>query len=147
MYHRILVATDGSELAAKAEQNAIALAALTKAELVIVKVVGVYPQSYFEGALSIDVQEISRVENKWLDAGQSVVNAIKTKAEEAGVKTEAVVVKSERVSDAILAVAKKHECDLIVMASHGRNGLQRLLLGSETQSVLAHAHIPVLVLR
>jgi nucleotide-binding universal stress UspA family protein len=51
------------------------------------------------------------------------------------------------VSDAIIAAAKKQKCDLIVMASHGRRGVKRLLLGSETQQVLTHSHIPVLVLR
>jgi nucleotide-binding universal stress UspA family protein len=51
------------------------------------------------------------------------------------------------VSDAIIAAAKKHKCDLIVMASHGRNGVKRLLLGSETQLVLTHSTVPVLVLR
>jgi len=51
------------------------------------------------------------------------------------------------VSDAIIATAKKQKADLIVMASHGRKGIKRLLLGSETQQVLTHSHIPVLVLR
>ena len=51
------------------------------------------------------------------------------------------------VAEAVISAAKKHKCDLIVMASHGRKGLKRLLLGSETQHVLTHSHIPVLVLR
>uniref|UniRef100_UPI003A93B8EF universal stress protein n=1 Tax=Comamonas sp. TaxID=34028 RepID=UPI003A93B8EF len=54
---------------------------------------------------------------------------------------------SELVAESIVETAKKRDCDLIVMASHGRKGLQRLLLGSETQHVLTHSHIPVLVLR
>ena len=58
-----------------------------------------------------------------------------------------VVAKSDLVAEAVIAAAKKHKCDLIVMASHGRKGLKRLLLGSETQHVLTHSHIPVLVLR
>ena len=57
------------------------------------------------------------------------------------------VAKSDLVAEAIIAAAKKHECDLIVMASHGRRGVKRLLLGSETQHVLTHSHVPVLVLR
>ena len=51
------------------------------------------------------------------------------------------------LADALLAAAKKHQCDLIVMASHGRKGIKRLLLGSETQHVLTHATIPVLILK
>ena len=60
---------------------------------------------------------------------------------------KAVTVRSDLVSDAIISAAKKHKADLIVMASHGRRGIKRLLLGSETQLVLTHSHIPVLVLR
>lgn len=51
------------------------------------------------------------------------------------------------MAESIVEAAKKHDCDLIVMASHGRKGLQRLLLGSETQHVLTHSPVPVLVLR
>ena len=54
---------------------------------------------------------------------------------------------SDLVAESIVEAAKKHDCDLIVMASHGRKGLQRLLLGSETQHVLTHSPVPVLVLR
>ncbi|TNR03617.1 universal stress protein, partial [Escherichia coli] len=58
-----------------------------------------------------------------------------------------VIAKSDLVAEAVIATARKYECDLIVMASHGRKGIKRLLLGSETQHVLTHSHIPVLVLR
>ena len=58
-----------------------------------------------------------------------------------------VVVQSDAVADALLSAAKKHRCDLAVMASHGRRGLQRVLLGSETQHVLTRGNLPVLVLR
>jgi nucleotide-binding universal stress UspA family protein len=63
------------------------------------------------------------------------------------VKTRAVVVRAELVAEAIIATAKKQRCDLIVMSSHGRRGLKRVLLGSETQHVLTHSAVPVLVLR
>ena len=55
--------------------------------------------------------------------------------------------KSDRNAEGIIAAAKRNKVDLIVMASHGRKGIKRLLLGSETQHVLTHSHIPVLVLR
>ena len=58
-----------------------------------------------------------------------------------------MVIKSDQVADALVAAATKAKIDLIVMASHGRSGIKRLLLGSETQHVLTHAKIPVLVLR
>jgi nucleotide-binding universal stress UspA family protein len=147
MYQRILVATDGSTLSEKAVSSAIDLAALAGAELVALKVIPRYPQSYFEGGLALQVEEVSRVEQQWADDGQAVVDAVQEAALAKGVKTKAITVKSDLVSDAIIAAAKKQKCDLIVMASHGRKGIKRLLLGSETQQVLTHATIPVLVLR
>ena len=76
-----------------------------------------------------------------------VLNTIKAEGTTKGVNVTTAVVKSDMVAEAIIATAKKHECDLIVMASHGRRGIKRLLLGSETQHVLTDSHIPVLVLR
>ncbi len=147
MYEKILVATDGSALSKKAVSSAIALAALTGASLVAIKVVPRYPQSYFEGGLALQAAEVGRIEQQWADEGQAVVDEVKTMAELEGVKARALTVKSDVVSDAIISAAKKHKCDLIVMASHGRKGVKRLLLGSETHQVLTHSHIPVLVLR
>jgi len=147
MYQKILVATDGSNLSRKAVSSAIALAGLTGAELVALKVVPRYPQSYFEGGMALQVAEVARIEKQWADSGQTTVDAVKKLAESKGVTVKTAVVKSDLVSEAIIAAAKKHKCDLIVMASHGRRGIKRLLLGSETQHVLTHSHIPVLVLR
>ena len=147
MYQRILVTTDGSALSKKAVKSAISLAALCGAELVALTVVPRYPQSYFEGGIALQAEEVGRVETQWADDGQSVVEAVKKAAQAKGVVTQAMTVKSDVVSDAILAAAKKLQCDLIVMASHGRKGIKRLLLGSETQHVLTHATIPVLVLK
>ena len=81
------------------------------------------------------------------EEGQAIVDAVKVAGEAKGVKVKAITVKSDLVGDAVIAAAKKNKCDLIVMASHGRRGIKRLLLGSETQQVLTHSHIPVLVLR
>ncbi len=147
MYQRILVATDGSSLSKKAVSSAISLAALMGAELVALKVVARYPTSYFEGGIVMQAAEIGRVEKQWAENGQAIVDAVQQSAQAKGVKTKAITVKSDLVSDAIIAAAKKNKCDLIVMASHGRRGIKRLLLGSETQLVLTHSHIPVLVLR
>ena len=60
---------------------------------------------------------------------------------------QGLVMHSELVSEAIIEAARTHQCDLIVMASHGRSGIRRLLMGSETMHVLTHSHTPVLVLR
>jgi len=147
MYKRILVATDGSELSAKAVEHALGLARLCQATLFALKVVPRYPQSYFEGGLALQADEVGRIEKQWADEGQAVVDDIQRQAQAQGITAQGLTSKSDVVSDAIIGAAKKHDCDLIVMASHGRKGVQRLLLGSETQQVLTHSHTPVLVLR
>lgn len=147
MYARILVATDGSSLSKKAVANAIGLAATCSAELVALKVVPRYPQAYFEGSIPLNAKDVARIEAQWSDEAQAAVDAVKKQAEAKGVKAKALVSRSDIVSDAIIAAAKKQKVDLVVMASHGRKGIKRLLLGSETQQVLTHCHVPVLVLR
>ena len=147
MYKRILVATDGSKLSERAVEHALKLADITGAELVALKVVPRYPQTYFEGGIGIDAEEIKRVEQQWLDEALQVVNRIKSEGQKKTVKVKAMTAKSDLVAEAIITAAKRNKCDLIVMASHGRKGIKRLLLGSETQQVLTHSHIPVLVLR
>jgi len=147
MYKRILVATDGSTLSKKAVTSAIGLAAACGAELIALKVVPRYPQAYFEGSIPLSVQDVSRVEKQWTDTAQAAVDAVVKAAKAKNVVAKGVTAKSDVVSDAIIAAAKKQNADLIVMASHGRKGIKRLLLGSETQQVLTHSHVPVLVLR
>jgi nucleotide-binding universal stress UspA family protein len=147
VYKKILIATDGSELSKKAVEQAIALAQLADAELVALKVVPRYPQTYFEGSVVLAASEIARIEKQWSEHSQSIVDAVAKSATAKGVKVKAVTIKSDVVSEGIIEAAKKNKCDLIVMASHGHRGIKRLLLGSETQQVLTHSHIPVLVLR
>jgi nucleotide-binding universal stress UspA family protein len=147
MYKRILVATDGSTLSKKAVTSAIGLAATCGAELIALKVVPRYPQAYFEGSIPLSVQDVSRVEKQWTDTAQAAVDAVVKSAKSKNVVAKGITAKSDVVSDAIIAAAKKQDADLIVMASHGRKGIKRLLLGSETQQVLTHSHVPVLVLR
>ena len=147
MYQRILVATDGSTLSKKAVRSAIDLAAAIGAEMVALYVVPRYPVSYFEGGVTISAQDIARTEKQWAEKGQAVVDAVQQLAQADNVKVKAVVTQSDLVAESIMAAAKKHKCDLVVMASHGRKGIKRILLGSETQHVLTHSTLPVLVLR
>lgn len=147
MYQRILVATDGSALSNKAVHSAIDLAAAIGADLVALYVVPRYPVSYFEGGITISMEDIARTEKQWSDKGKAVVDAVQLAAQTAGVKAKAVVAQSDLVAESIMSAAKKHKCDLVVMASHGRKGIKRVLLGSETQHVLTHSTVPVLVLR
>ncbi|MBX3610285.1 MAG: universal stress protein [Hydrogenophaga sp.] len=147
MYKRILVATDGSKLSQKAVEHALGLADLTGAEVVALKVVPRYPQTYFEGGVALAASEVSRIEKQWQAEAMETVNAVKASGQKREVKVKAVTAKSDLISEAIISTAKRQKCDLIVMASHGRRGIKRLLLGSETQQVLTHSHTPVLVLR
>ena len=147
MYQRILIPTDGSKLSSKAAQAGMELAELMGAQVVALNVVPRYPVSYFEGGVSVAARDVGRIEKEWAEKAQGVVDALKAQAEARGLKVKAVTVRSDLVAESIIAAARKHKCDLIVMASHGRKGLKRLLLGSETTNVLTHSHVPVMVLR
>lgn len=147
MYKRILVAADTSPLSKKAVTHAIGLAASTGAELVILTVTQRYPVTYMEGAIAFQAVDIAKIEKEWAEQGRALVDRYTQQAEAKGVTARAAVAKSDLVAESIIAAAGKHKVDLIVMASHGRKGLKRLLMGSETLNVLTHSTTPVLVLR
>ena len=147
MYKRILVAADTSPLSKKAINHAIALAVSTGAELVVLTVTQRYPTSYMEGAMVFDAVDVAKIEKQWVEQGRALVDRYVEQAQAKGVTARAAVAKSDLVAESIIAAASKHKADLIVMASHGRKGLKRLLMGSETLNVLTHSSIPVLVLR
>ena len=147
MYKRILVATDGSELSGKAVDHAIALAQVHGSELVALKVTQLHLDDHWDGQIRRDASEKAAQEKKRAEISQAIVDGVKTSAQAAGVTAKALTERSTFIADTVIEVAKKQDCDLIVMASHGRRGLARVLLGSETQHVLTHSHIPVLVLR
>ena len=148
MYQRILIATDGSELSEKAVSSGISLAVALDAEVIAYSAVSSYPSMYFEGAVVLTASEVGRIEKAWHQEAQALVDAVQEEAHRHSVKAKAVTgAHTGSVSESIIKAAKKHKCDLIVMASHGRKGLGRVLLGSETLDVLTHSHIPVLVLR
>ena len=141
MYQCILIATDGSTLSRKAVDSGVKLAELTGAEVVALNVISRYSVS------TLPVKAGVSVEQHRTESAVAVVEGVKTLAATRGVKVKAVTTRSDMVGESIIAAAKKYKCDLIVMASHGRRGLTRLLMGSETTHVLTHSHIPVLVLR
>jgi nucleotide-binding universal stress UspA family protein len=147
MFKRILVATDGSELSAKAVEKSIALASALGAELLALKVVHLQVEGHWDGALIHERTAHAKLEAQQSETAQAVVAAVKESAQGAGIKVTPLTAKASSVADAIIETAQKNDCDLIVMASHGRRGLARVLLGSETQHVLTHTRIPVLVIR
>ncbi len=144
MYKRILFPTDGSEITLKALDTALRLAKLTGAELVALAVKEPFPYSAISEMQPQPPQQ-------FIDAQDRVANArIKATADAAsaaGVRCEGFAVEALHPWEAILDHAKSQGCDLIVMASHGRRGVSALLLGSETQKVLTHGKLPVLVVR
>jgi nucleotide-binding universal stress UspA family protein len=146
MYKRILITTDGSDLSQKAVDAGIGLAAGLDAQLFVFTAVPSYPSMYFEGAVVLTPAETARIEKSWHAHAQSVVDEVQKTAHSRDVKATTVLGHGA-IAQGIIMAAKKHNCDLIVMASHGRKGMGRLLMGSETLDVLTHSHIPVLILR
>ena len=148
MYKCIFVPTDGSDLSARAVATAIDLALLSSAELVCVTVEHLQPYGYFEGSMVFNQRELEHLQEQADAAAQELVAAVKPAALAKGVRSvQTAVVKSNQIAEAIIATSRRFQCDMIVMASHGRRSLARLLMGSETLHVLTHSHIPVLVLR
>lgn len=145
MFKRILLPTDGSPLAETAIPLALDLARQWGGELVAVAVAQpalVLPPS--EAALTIDVVEETRL---LVEAARKDAERVAAAAAAAGVPCTVATVLSHSIHQALITTARDHQCDLIVMASHGRHGLSRLLAGSQTQKVLSDSSIPVLVLR
>ena len=147
MFTRIMLATDGSKLSQKAVKSAIDMASKFNAELVAVKVIPRYVQTYFEGSFTVADIDVKSIEAQWAAGAQQVLDKIATSAAAKGVSVKTSVIKSDDISEGLIKAANKMKVDLIVMASHGRKGIKRLLLGSETQNVLTHSEVPVLVLR
>jgi nucleotide-binding universal stress UspA family protein len=147
MFNNILVPTDGSKLSQKAVQEAMLLAKLTGAKLVALHV---YPRfagsPYGTYGPAENTLAASHVTQHEAEAGE-LFAGLQNLARAAGVALDTALVESDDVHKEILAIARKKKCDLICMASHGRRGLAGILLGSETQKVLTHSKIPVLVMR
>ena len=145
MYAHILIATDGSELSEKALVEGAALAKHLKAEVTIVTVAATQEPMFVEDEL-IGPDQGERQEIAQNEAMQIIASARKI-VESAGVSCGTVSAIDRRPYEAILDTADSNGCDLIVMASHGRSGIGALLIGSETQKVLTHGKLPVLVHR
>ena len=146
MFTHILLPTDGSELAARGVEQGIALAARLGAKVTLVTVteplnIYVGPDA---GMLSAAVA-YPDFDKEQAASAQAVLDKVRRQAETAGVPTEALHIPRASPADSILETARSRGCDLIVMASHGRRGFRRLMLGSQTAEVLARSTVPVLV--
>lgn len=147
MYKRILVATDGTKLSRKAVEEASRLAVAMGATLTLVRVVPKYPNIFFDGLAVLTVKEVEQLESAMTEKAKASLDQLLKSTVNQHISVNTVVAKSSNVSEAILKTAKKAKIDLIVMASHGRGGIKRVLIGSETLQVLTHSEIPVLVIR
>jgi len=148
-YKHILITTDGSELAAKGVEHGLALAKALAEKVTLFTATQPFPFPPYIGAdvwtpLPGDIEDFEVAQKR---AADKLLETVMAQAKKAGVKADARQVAHASAAEAIVETAGAAGCDLIVMASHGRRGLGRLVLGSETAEVVAHSPVPVLVVR
>jgi nucleotide-binding universal stress UspA family protein len=147
VYKHILVATDGSRLSGKAVAHAIALARALRARLTAFHASPDYPLPVYADGVVYDPISRSEYAAACTKEANRILAAVAAKAKHARVKFSQAQSISAAPWEAILAATRKNRCDAIVMASHGRRGVTAMLLGSETQKVLTHSRLPVIVVR
>jgi nucleotide-binding universal stress UspA family protein len=148
MFKRILIATDGSELADKAVQQGLALAKALNAKATAVTVTEPWDALSMAAIAEVRMPNpIADYEERMAAAANSILWSVAEKAKKLDVPCATVCVKDRRPAEGIIETAQAQLCDLIVMASHGRRGVARLLLGSVTSRVVALGPMPVLICR
>ncbi len=148
MYKHILIATDGSELADKALEHGLAMAKCDSASISIVTVTE--PWSAFEMAQRAREHRpdpVGEFEAAAAEGAKHILDSALKRAEASGVPAEAIHVKDQYPAEGIIATSQDKGCDLIVLASHGRRGVPRLLLGSQAYEVLTRCTVPALIVR
>ena len=147
MFQHILVPTDGSELSWNTAVKALEFAKAIGANVTFVHVIPDAPQTFFGGEGTLLEQELpEELEAEARAQAQSLLDRLTAEAAKSGV-TAAQDLANGVPYEEIIASAMRRHCDLILMASHGYRGIKGLILGSETQKVLTHSTIPVLVYR
>ena len=147
MFRNILVPTDASALSRKAVKKAVTLAKKTGARVTGFHVAPAYKFNIYADYIPPDFILPGDFETHTKKVAEQHLEVVKKACGAAGVRCTTRFVCSDFPADAIVNAAKKYKCDLIAMASHGRSGFSKLLIGSETQKVLAGTNIAVLVLR
>jgi nucleotide-binding universal stress UspA family protein len=148
MYKHMLIATDGSELATKALEHGLALAKRENAQVTVVTVTE--PWSPLDVAHEVRQgrpDPVGHFEEIAAAAAKRILDGAAKRGNALGVTCNVVHVKDQHPAEGIVTVAKDTGCDLIVMASHGRRGMSRLLLGSQAHEVLTHCTVPALIVR
>jgi nucleotide-binding universal stress UspA family protein len=146
-YRHLLVPTDGSELSDRAVDQAVNLAAALGARLRILHVQVSFPISLVGVGELVEPSTVDALVAASQQRAETILAAAMAQAKQAGVVAEQSLLVNPQPHQAIIQEAQAQACDLIVMASHGRRGLEGLLIGSETQRVLTHSNCPVLVVR
>jgi nucleotide-binding universal stress UspA family protein len=144
MFQRILVPTDGSDITKKAVDTAIGIARAMNGRLYALSVKEPFPYSAISEMQPTPPQEFYDAQERIATAR---VQAVSAACNAAGLHCETATIEALHPWEAIIDHCKQHQCDLVVMASHGRRGMSALLLGSETQRVLTHTTVPVLIVR
>jgi nucleotide-binding universal stress UspA family protein len=148
MYANILLSTDGSDVARKGVKHGIALAKALNAKVTVITVTEPLPVDYGSGHAAGWIpsqEEVDRFDSACRERAGNVLDEARAIAQQIGISTELLHVSNAHPAAAIVETAKSRGCDLIVMASHGRRGLRKLWLGSQTSEVLANGSVPVLV--
>lgn len=145
MYKNLLIATDGSELADKGATHGLELAKALGAKVTVVTVSDPWT-AFVPGDVGASFP-IDEYEQACEANAKAILAAVAIRADAAGVPCDKRHVKDQFPAEGILETAQKDGCDLIVMSSHGRGGIQRLLLGSQANKVVTHSRVPVLVCR
>jgi nucleotide-binding universal stress UspA family protein len=145
MFKHVLLPTDGSNLSQVAIQKGVQLAKSMKAKITGISVMPEQKYYLYQTDITVQVKEEAAKQHK-LQANRNL-SVIEKATKDAGVPCETLCEISDYPYETIIRVAEQKGCDLIMMASHGRRGVKGLLLGSETQKVLTHSKIPVLVYR
>jgi nucleotide-binding universal stress UspA family protein len=155
MYANILMSTDGSEVARKGVRHGIALAKALNAKATIITVTEPLPFDYgnvhamgmhhMHSGWIPSQEEIDHFDAASKERAGKVLDEARVMAERDGISPELLHVPNAHPATAIIEAAKSRGCDLVVMASHGRRGLSKLFLGSQTSEVLADGSVPVLV--
>jgi nucleotide-binding universal stress UspA family protein len=146
MYANILLSTDGSDLARKGVEHGIALAKALNAKVTVVTVTEPLPiETGLGHGWIASPQEFDRFDAACKERAAKVLDEARAMAERIGLSAKLLHVPNAHPATAIIETAKSNGCDLIVMASHGRRGLTKLFLGSQTSEVLVAGSVPVLV--
>lgn len=148
MFKSILIATDGSATSEKALEIGLKLAAEQGAKLLVLTSTAPIDLVTSGGFGTVDAAPIlAKLDEAYVEQARQILAGVKAKADAAGSMVEVLHVPERQPAQAIIETAEARGADLIIMGSHGRRGLQRLLLGSQASEVLARATVPVLIAR